>query len=241
MKLKIIQNIVNHSNLQNQIKCSQIDRCVNDNLLIYSLDAKNNVDQQIIKKRIFGKLKILDCRDNQEIYNVNHLANTLMYLDCSGDCCVPYCGISMLTKLEVLHCSNNGYMSSVNHLKKSLRKLYCDGSNCSINQYGISELENLEVLSCVGNIFIRNVNNFRNTLTELECDFEPDLNEFEKIRKFKKTDRRGNNICDRFAGRDFCRNKMYERGGARKELCSMGQTIGQISGQIIARPPKHKQ
>ena len=108
-------------------------------------------------------------RNNWRINDVNHLANTLKELHCSGPCCqINQEGIAKLTRLQKLHASMNMGINDVNHLKDTLTELGCEYSR--IDQSGISQLTKLQILNANGNRYINSVNHLQHTLLELSCN-----------------------------------------------------------------------
>ena len=162
MILDIAQIIINYSKLDNQINCSQINKYFNNNLYVFYLAIKKSMNQQVIQQKIFSKLKMLNCYDNKEIYDVNHLKNTLKILICFGTCGIDQSGISDLRYIEKLCCDCNNKINNVNHLKNTLKILYCS-ENCGIDQNGISELQYVEELRCSKNNKIYDASHLKNT------------------------------------------------------------------------------
>ena len=150
MILDIVQTIINYGKLENQIKLSQINKHMYGSLYVLSVWS-DKVNQQIIEKRIFSKLKKLKCGGNKKIRNVNHLKNTLKILHCQEYCGIDQNGISELQFIEHLDCNFNSKINNVNHLKNTLKVLKCGGNSCGVNQDGISELEYVEELDCSNN------------------------------------------------------------------------------------------
>lgn len=173
MILDIIQTIINWSKLNDQLKCSMIDKYMYNHINIYKLNVPKNMTRDIFMQKKYSKLKILLCNGNHDLCNITHLSNTLIELNCSGRYSkINQHNISELKILEKLECPSNINITNVNHLKKTLKFLDCGGNMCGIDQYGISELESLEELYCSSNDKINNVNHLRNTLTKLYCSGE---------------------------------------------------------------------
>lgn len=98
--------------------------------------------------------------DNKHIHNLNHLKDTLIELNCSGEQCgLNQNSIPELTNLEYLDYSYNKNIDNVNHMnnsleelrcnttiyiKKKLCRLDCGGLLCGICRYGIDKLTNLK-------------------------------------------------------------------------------------------------
>lgn len=114
------------------------------------------------------KLKILSCKNNRKINNVNHLANILEELYCGGSCGIKQNGLSELKKLKVLDCCYNAYIIDVNIFKNTLQELYCAGP-CGIGQQGIDKLEHLKKLVCMWNENITDIGSLH--LEELYCEY----------------------------------------------------------------------
>jgi len=94
MVIDILQTIIDYSNLKDQIHCIKMDKYIYGNLYIYQLDAyKYPIDQDIIEKKYFRKLRKLNCSDNRYITSIKHLSNTLEVLDCSNRSGNSYCAI----------------------------------------------------------------------------------------------------------------------------------------------------
>ena len=85
--INLIQNIVNFSDLKTQIKLCSLCQENYYFLKIYVLDASNNkfITQEIIEQDKFDKLRTLDIKDNNKIYDINFLKNTLEKLDVYKD------------------------------------------------------------------------------------------------------------------------------------------------------------
>jgi len=142
---------------------------LSDTLIILYMkeyDPVYSIKQEGISK--LKKLRALICPDNMSIYDVNHLADTLVCLDCRGVCGINQQGISKLNKVEILYCTYNEFINNVNHLADTLEHLHC-GETCGIDQNGISQLKKLSLLDCSDNKKINDVNHLADTLIELDC------------------------------------------------------------------------
>lgn len=113
------------------------------------------------------KIKILNCRDNNKIKNVNHLSNTLTALDCSGECGIKQNGISQLNKIELFVCNDNMYIRDIHHLDCTLRELHCCGKS-AVSQKNIQKLTKLRKLYFAQNKKIIDVNHLSDTLKQLD-------------------------------------------------------------------------
>lgn len=189
MIIDIVQTIINFGKLVDQISAVEVNKYVYCNSYIYSLDASFdcNIDQKIIEQEKFRRLWKLNCSCNENIFSVNHLADSLLELYCSSEenefwmyrqyyeseilknsgICQE--GISELKKLKKLRCSGNRYIYNVNHLADTLEDLDCGGDECNISDSGICELKNLKILRCDYNFNIKNLDIFGHTLEILEC------------------------------------------------------------------------
>lgn len=68
--------------------------------------AYGNIKQDGISQ--LANLKHFNCSNNQHIYDVNHMADSLEILECCGEKCkLGQDGISRLKKLKILDCSGN--------------------------------------------------------------------------------------------------------------------------------------
>lgn len=130
----------------------------------------NNITQKSIDK--FTNLKILIAKNNKNIKNINHLANTLIKLDVSGYMCgIDQNGINNLTILQTLNAEDNMKITSANHLADTLIEL--DASSCGIDQKGISELKILKKIDTTCNQKITNLNHLKYTLETLQIGSHP--------------------------------------------------------------------
>lgn len=84
-----------------------------------------------IEQLKFNNLKILNCYDNDQINNVNHVTDTLEKMICK-DNCIDQKGVSQLHKLRYLNCSHNGYIIDINHMADTLEELYCRNRNLDL-------------------------------------------------------------------------------------------------------------
>lgn len=103
---------------------------------------------------------------NARIYDVNHLANTLIRLECGS----PFSemkqeGISKLQYIKFLDFHGNNHIHNVNHLK-DIEELYCGDR---IDENGISELMDIKILSLEDNRKIKCINHLAGTLEKLIC------------------------------------------------------------------------
>ena len=64
-----------------------------------------------------------DTCDNSKITDVNYLKNSLIELNCSGDCGIDQKGINELIKLEILYAKYNEKITDIDHLKNL--KYFC--------------------------------------------------------------------------------------------------------------------
>lgn len=113
------------------------------------------------------KLTHLGC--SMFIENVDHLANTLIVLDCSNTRYFGQNDIIQLINLKKLILHDNNKIIDINHLAETLEELDCGGSKCSLNQNGITQLKKIRIFSCNNNTNINNVNHLAETLEELDC------------------------------------------------------------------------
>lgn len=161
MIIDIIQNIADACHLNNQICISQMNRSIYDNIFIRKLNISMSViNQQIIEQHKFSRLVFLKCDSSPNIYDVNHLANSLQELYCSGTCGINQNGITELKKIRILDCSKNKKIIDVNHLNVTLKELYC-GYGSGVQQIGISLLKELEYLNCSFNKNIISVSHLK--------------------------------------------------------------------------------
>lgn len=103
---------------------------------------------------------------NAKIYDVNHLADTLIKLECGSMFSkMKQEGISRLQHIKFLDFRRNRYIHNVNHLK-DIEELYC---GYEINDDRISELRKLEELDCRNNDRINDANHLTRTLEKNYC------------------------------------------------------------------------
>ena len=176
MIVDLFQEIVGYLKLKDQLKCMMIDKYLYNNIYIYLLECPSEMDQDILEQTKFRKLKILKCHDNERIYSVNHLADTLIKLNCCWKSNIDQDGISQLKLLKILKCDDNRKIHSVNHLANTLIELNCSYDS-KIDQHGISQLKLLNILKCYDNRKIYSVNHLANILTELDCGGESKINQ----------------------------------------------------------------
>lgn len=128
--------------------------------------ANSGITQDGILK--LEKLKILKCRNNRNIYSVNHMHDTLEELDCSGDNNnINDIGICMLKKLRKLCCNYNRNIENLDIFSETLEVLRCCGGCCGVNQESINKLKKIIKLHCSYNPNIYSVNHLSDTLEEL--------------------------------------------------------------------------
>lgn len=197
MILDILQIINNHSKIQQQIFLQVINKNTHNNMYIHFLNISEcpYFGQLELEQKKFGKLKKLNCTQNKNILNVNHLQDTLEILYCGQgiykngsrtECRLNQNGISRLKKLRILNCHSNEHITNVNHLCDTLEELYCANHQFNgINQDGISRLKKLKVLDINHSKGIYDVNHLCDTLIELDCGgFVTDMKQ-EGISKLK--------------------------------------------------------
>ena len=168
-----------------QVLCDFCDLCTQialissckefNELKIRKLDCSNGIaaqiTQKIIQQKKFDRLQKLNAYNNSRITSVNHLANTLIELNCAGYfCSINQEGINNLKVLQKLNAYNNSRITSVNHLANTLIELNC-GRDCGINQKGINDLKVLQILNAFNNTKIISVNHLMNTLIQLDCSW----------------------------------------------------------------------
>ena len=130
MILDILQTIINFNKLENQLKYTEINVLLHENLKIYTLSFKNiydintftKLDQKIIEQKKYNNLKILRS-ELSHITDVNHLCDTLEVLSCTKVSDIDQNGIKDLKKLRKLICNANPKLNNVNHLCDTLEKL----------------------------------------------------------------------------------------------------------------------
>lgn len=160
-------------NMSDVLNISCINKYFCDNIYVTNLYDLNKSDlskltQHTIEQRKYGKLQKLYCVDNKNIYDLNHLRNTLKTLNC---CMVNFVSGQKSEAFELMHNIEtnlnynfcNGYQLFLDNVAK-LSECF----NYGVNQNGIMYLE-LNELRCVGNVNIRNINHMKNTLKKLIC------------------------------------------------------------------------
>lgn len=173
MIIDIMQSIVNYVGICDQVNCIMINKFHSKNIYIFNVDASDNsifgsnINQNIIEQHKYSKLKILNCRDNEQIEDVNHLADTLENLDCSGNCAIDQNGISKLDKLKRLIVKSNRKINNINHLTNVLEELHFDGTDKYINRKVLSKFQKVKILNIFGNDNIADLNFLSDTLEEL--------------------------------------------------------------------------
>ena len=173
--LDVVQIICDFCDLKTQINLINTCKEYEENLQIIKLTCTDGINQQvtqeILQQKKFSQLRYLNASNNMKITNVNHLKNTLILLNCSGNCEIAQEGINELRKLQILNACDNQKITNVNHLKDTLIELDCCGNICGIYQKGINELRKLQKLKASCNEKITNVNHLKDTLIELDCNF----------------------------------------------------------------------
>lgn len=178
MILDIIQNITDYWHLKDQITCTQINSYTYDNIFIYKIGnmptgidgqkKQYKLNQSIIEQKKFNRLKVLKCCAVGDVKDVNHLADTLVELECSYWCGIDNDGVCKLKKLKKIDCSWNQKIYDLSHVADTLEVLFCRGK-CGINQVSILKFENIKILDCSDNSKIYDVNHLYNTLKVLKC------------------------------------------------------------------------
>jgi len=134
---------------------------------MYSVGGNGGGNEGISQNGISKlKLKLLDCSNNYDIYDISHMADTLEKLICGGNTSINQTSITPLTKLKKLDCSCNSNITDVNHLSETLEILKCCDE---ITQDGISKLLKLVELDCGYNMKLTNFNHLADTLEKLFC------------------------------------------------------------------------
>ena len=137
---ELIQNIVDYSHLENQLKICQIDKPIYQYIHIYKLRLPGNMKQNIFMQDKYSRVRDLDCRKNDHIHSLDHLGKILIKLNCSyityfnflGESAIKQtCGITQksidnLHVLEELDCTHNHKIYYIDHLNKSLKMLHCE-------------------------------------------------------------------------------------------------------------------
>lgn len=158
MYIDILQNIMNYLYLVDQIKISQLDKQIYDNIKIYYLDD-NRINDKILQQKKFNMLKKLVIQNNRNVTNLNHLLY-LEDLTCSGlESSISDESIKQLYNLKKLHATDNKQIKDINHLI-NLTELTC-GYGCGIDDVGIKNLINLKKILAYENVKIKEVNHFK--------------------------------------------------------------------------------
>ena len=145
----------------------------------YDPETKCGVDQKCILE--LTNLIYLECRNNKKIANVNHLAGSLEYLDCSGKYSgIFQNGISELKYVHTLFCDMNINIYDFNHMGNTLKKLCC--SDTDVKYEGIKNLSKLEYLDCSHCAGINNIDDIANISGNLTGLAYSHLNNFNKDR-----------------------------------------------------------
>ena len=134
----------------------------NDITTLYSPCIK----QKLLDKCLF--ITSLNINGNNNIFNINHLQNTLVELDISRCCHISHYGILQLSKLNKLNVCNNKKIKHISHLCL-LEEL--NVSDSKIQQREIINLLNLKKLNACNNKKIINVNHLRQLLILNISDF----------------------------------------------------------------------
>lgn len=143
-----ISNIYSFSDLLTTLICRGNMSCMN---------------QECINK--FTKLQKLCIQGNKRIINLNHLAKTLIKLNCSFTN-IDQTGISNLNLISISVCGTRN-INNLNHMKNTMQVLKCD-ENSGINQNGINKLVNLRKFYCNNNPNIYSANHMSKSLQILE-------------------------------------------------------------------------
>lgn len=193
MILDIIQNITDYCRLRDQITCTKITSLTNENLYIYEVDTEfKKINQKIVEQKKFSKLKILKCNASRDVKDVNHLADTLIELECCYLCGIDDLGICKLNKLKKLNSSWNEKIQNLEHLADILEVLICRG-RCGIHQISVFKLKNVKILDCSGNPKIHDVNHMYGTLKVLKCKEGSNIDNSGILRLKNKLDKF---VCD---------------------------------------------
>lgn len=166
MILDLIETIINFGGA-GAYKCILLDKHTHDNINIYFLDARNTqIDQQILKQKKYLNLKRL--YSNDKIYDLNHLQESLIELDCSGiDSSITQNSIVNLKNLKILRCRDNVNIKNLDMCRKSIYELDCSGQSgiCQCDLYDLTYIKNL---NCFDNPNIHDLN-ILTTLEKLNC------------------------------------------------------------------------
>lgn len=179
----IIQNIINFSFVQQQIDLCQMDKYMYNNTYIYKLKIKsrykNIINQKIIEQKKFSRLKKLCVTNVKKIYDVNHLAETLICLKCGILSSIDQSGIAKLKNLKKLVMKGNNYIHNLDNVAHCLEYLDCSSVPCeyddtnyfytSLNP-GTFEKLRLRVLIARDCGYIKDLYDMNGTLRKLNCD-----------------------------------------------------------------------
>lgn len=102
------------------------------------MHCDGKIDQNGISKLKY--VRKLHCSNNECIYDVNHLSNTLIVLSCAGGSRIDQNGISKLGKLEEFVCVYNEKINSIDHLKETLKKIEYTKKQLFIKTYEFPKL-----------------------------------------------------------------------------------------------------
>lgn len=163
----ILQQITDYLNLRDQLAVLSMNKHTCANLYIKKLTS-NKITQSVILQHKYSKMEILDVYNNPNIYDINHLSQTLVELNCGGYTnSLSDEGVNELTNLKFLNIYDN---NKVKHLKNFtlLEGLNCGGGLSQISQKNISDLGNLKYLNIYGNDKIVNLNLLKK-LEKLNC------------------------------------------------------------------------
>lgn len=165
----IVQTIEQYCLLKNRLALININKNTYENICVTRLAILPKMDINIFHQKKYSKLKFLDCSNNTNIINLNHLKHSLEILYCGSNRNsknnIDKNSIKDLRKLRILDCSGNHNMTSVNRFADTLEELYCVGSK--ISQFGISKLKKIIHFAC--SEYIEDVNHLANTLITLDC------------------------------------------------------------------------
>lgn len=176
-----IQNIISHYlyDLTDVINLYNLSKEHHNHIIIvdmYNRKKKQlkNLTQNILEQSKFKYLQKLNVL-TLNIFNLDHLQNTLKILKCEG--ITNNIGQAQINNLHLveLYAENNKNIYDVNHMNDTLKILNCSGS-CGIDQFGISLL-NLKELYAWTNQRIHNVNHLKDTLNILHCGHLSSINQ----------------------------------------------------------------
>ena len=114
LPVDVQQIILEYSEFDVQLKLINLCKENYDNLKIRKLNHRK-ITQNILYQKKYDSLEILNVSDNSKIFDVSHLKNTLIELNCSYFCAINQKGIQQLTKLKKLNAWNNSKITDVNH------------------------------------------------------------------------------------------------------------------------------